>query len=91
MKSIKFRYKSYLVKISEYGITGSCTELFEEYTQVILGIHFKRKRLLILSTNYGHIASLDPISNEMALRFADAAIAKLNAFNEGNRIKIDWV
>ena len=45
MRPIKFRYKTYIVKISEYGLTGSCTEIFEEYTQKIIGVNFKRKKL----------------------------------------------
>jgi hypothetical protein len=91
MKPIKFRYKTYIVKISEYGLTGSCTEIFEEYTQKIIGVHFKRKKLLMLSINTGHIAEIEPVSNKMAIWFADKAIAKLNNFNEENKIKIDKI
>lgn len=91
MKPIKFRYKSYIVEISEYGLTGSCTEVYREYTQKILCFRFKRKKLLMLSSNYGHIADLEPVSNKMAVWFADKAIAKLDRFNEENRIELDKI
>jgi hypothetical protein len=45
----------------------------------------------MLSSNYGHIADLEPVSNKMAVWFADKAIAKLDRFNEENRIELDKI
>lgn len=88
---MNFRYKGYLVEISSYGATGSCTKLFQEYIQKIMCFSFKRKKLLILSANLWHIRSIEPLSNKMAIEFAENAIKKLNKLNEENEIKLDLI
>lgn len=88
---MRFKYKGYLVEICNYGFTGTCTKLYEEYTQKIMFFSFKRKKFLILSANLWHVASFNPISNEMAIEFAECAIEKLNKLNKGNDLKIHFV